>query len=353
MTAPVTVGDAVLRQLSTGILKACGVPEDGASVTADSLVAANLRGVDSHGVQLLPHYVRQLRAGNMDPRTAGRILSESGGCLHYDGKNGLGQVVSWHCCGHAARLASTHGVGLVVARDSNHFGAAAYWAERITAAGQAALILCNAAPMVAPWQGREPRFGTNPICAAVPSQGGGAWLLDMATTTVAMGKIYKAAVCGEAAIPPGWAMDSKGQPTTDTREALDGGMLMPLGGYKGSGLAMLVEVFCAVLGGGALSTELGGIRILSRPMRCSQWFLAIDVRRFMPLEEFQSRMEKLVGMVKSTRTAPGYDEVLVAGDPEWREEAERLSGGIPLAANLWEELLQIAGELGVTPPALG
>ncbi len=139
-------------------------------------------------------------------------------------------------------------------------------------------------------------------------------------------------------------------PTTDTETAYKG-MLMPLGGYKGSGLAMMVEILCAVLGGGAISTEVGGIRFRGKTVRVSQTYLAIDIARFMPLEEFTARMEKLVGMMKTTPTAPGFDEVLVAGDPEWRIEAERKANGIPIASGNWDLLVKAAQRVGVEPIA--
>src|SRR5260370_715153 len=137
------------------------------------------------------------------------------------------------------------------------------------------------------------RMGTNPICVSVPGGEETPWLLDMATTTVAAGKIFKAMINGQPEIPAGWAMDSEGVPTTDTQIALKG-LVMPLGGYKGSGLAMMVEILCAVLGGGAMSTELGGIRIKGKKMRVSQTYIAIDVPRFLPVEEFEERMSRLV-----------------------------------------------------------
>jgi LDH2 family malate/lactate/ureidoglycolate dehydrogenase len=126
--------------------------------------------------------------------------------------------------------------------------------------------------------------------------------------------------------------------------------LMPLGGYKGSGLAMMAEILCAVLSGGAMSTQLGGIRVQGQPMRTSQFFLAIDVARFMPLDEFQRRMQSLVEMVKSSRTAKGFDEVLVAGEPEWRAEEVRRRDGIPLSEGVWQALAEAAKKLGVSPP---
>ena len=144
-------------------------------------------------------------------------------------------------------------------------------------------------------------------------------------------------------------MDSEGMPTTDTQTALSG-LLMPLGGYKGSGLAMLAEILCAVLSGGAMSTELGGIRIQGQPMRTSQLFLSIDVARFMPLQEFTGRMQGLVGMVKSSRTAKGFEEVLVAGEPEWRIEVERRRDGIPVSDGAWQNLVKVAQKLGVAVP---
>ena len=334
-----------LTAWAAALLEAANFPRPTADLVADSLVAANLRGVDSHGVQLLPYYVEQVERGDMDPAAEGRVDMESGACLLYNGANGSGQQTANLCCAHAVRLARKHGLSIVAARDSNHFGAAAYWAQKISAAGMIGIVMCNASPIVAPWQAKEPRLGTNPICMSVP----GPWLLDMATTTVANNRIFKALVNGEETIPAGWAMDSEGVPTTSTEAAVRG-LPMPLGGYKGSGLALMVEMLCGVLSGGAMSTGVGGIRIEGKPTRVSQTFLAIDPGRFMPVESFQQRAEWLVNTVKSAAPAKGYQEVLVAGDPEWRAEAERKQNGIPLGAGTWECLVETAGRLGVAGP---
>src|SRR5262249_48360594 len=157
-----------------------------------------------------------------DVTAEGHVVSESGGCMTYSGDNGLGQVVSNIACGHTIRLAREHGLGLVTVRDSNHFGAAAFWSQKIARAGLIGITMCNATPVVPPWQGKEPRFGTNPICMALPGAHEHAWLLDMATTTVAMGKIFKAHFTGDQEIPHGWAMNSEGVPTTSTAEAIKG-----------------------------------------------------------------------------------------------------------------------------------
>lgn len=334
-----------LTRFSESVLLAAGVPPPKASIVAPSLVASNLRGVDSHGIQLLTFYVDQLLAREMDPITDGRVVSEAGACLLFDGMNGIGQWVAETCCGHAVRLAKEHGVGLVTARESNHFGACAWWAQKMRAAGMIGMVMCNASPIVPPWQAKEGRFGTNPICMSVP----GPWLLDMATTTVAAGRVFKAFFNHEPEIPAGWAFDSEGVPTTDTAKAYEG-MLMPLGGYKGSGLGFMVEILCGVLSGGALANEVGGIRYRGRKVRTSQTYVAIDIARFLPVEEFTARMERLVALVKTTPPAPGYDEVMVAGDPEWRTEAERLKNGIPISDGNWESLIKTAARVGV--PAL-
>ena len=349
MTGAAIVNHLELRRMAQGILMGIGVPRPKAELIAESLVATSLRGVDSHGIHLLPHYVKQFRMGHIDPSVDGKVISESCACMAYDGEHGIGQHISAICADHAVKLAREHGLGLVIVRNSNHFGAAAFWGHRISAHGMIGVVMSNASPSVPPWQGREGRVGTNPICVSVPSPSNDGWLLDMATTTVAMNKIVQAASNSRPSIPAGWAMDSEGVPTTDTATARHG-LLMPLGGYKGSGLGMMVEILCGVLGGGVLSTAVGGLHIFDRMMNTSQMFLAIDVSRFLPLENFQSRMEQLVAVVKSAAPAVGFSEVLVAGDPERRTEAHRLQEGIPVDANTWSALERLAGELDIPIP---
>lgn len=351
----ITLRHDTLCEFARSLLLAAKVPDENADLTARMLVAANLRGIDSHGVHLLAYYLKQIEAGQLDPVAEGRVVRESGACLVYDGENGLGQVTAKHCCAHALRLAREHGVAMVVARETNHFGACFWWARQLARDGFLGLVLCNASSLVAPWQGKEKRFGTNPICMAVPPSGDDGqepWLLDMATTTVAANKIFKAWINKQPEIPAGWAMDSEGRPTTNT-EAAYTGLVMPLGGYKGYGLAMLVEILAAVLSGGAMATELGGIRFTDKPVRVSHAYLAIDVRRFLPLEEFNARMAKLVAMMKSSAPAAGYDEVLVAGEPEKRMERQRLSTGIPIPDGNWADLVEAASKLSVPVPAGG
>lgn len=342
-----TLGDFTWK-----LLAALGAPEAHARVVADSLVAANLRGVDSHGVQMMTLYVAQIQAGGMDPSAAGVVAAESGACLTYDGQNGMGQVAADRCSDHAIRLAGSGGLSLVVARNSNHFGAAGYWAEKIARSGYIGIAVCNSSPAVPPWQGKSARLGTNPIAMAVPGSDPHRWQLDMATATVAVGKLANAAHYGLKSIPAYWGfVDADGKPTTDTAAAQKG-LPTPIGGYKGTGLAMMVEVLCVVLGGGPIANEVPTFRgrTSKDPLEISHSFLAIDPKRFLPLAEFETRMARLKDLMKSSETAPGYDEVLVAGEPEWRTAEERRRDGIPIPQKLWEQLSACAAPLKVVPP---
>src|SRR6185437_13214101 len=218
------------------------------------------------------------------------------------GEQAFGQASAAICCDHAVKLAREHGIAIVVERNSNHYGAAAYWGQRMARSGMIGITMCNASPSVAPWQGKDGRFGTNPICVCVPGER--VWLLDMATTAVALGKILNAKYSGKTEIPRG----------------------------------------------GAMGREVGGIRDRSRPMQTSHVYLALDVARFLPLAEFDERMKRLIAEVKSSRPASGYDEVLVAGEPEWRIEEQRRREGIPLSEGVWAKLEAIAVKMGVPIP---
>src|SRR5437773_8725262 len=162
----VLITAADLAAFAASLLDAVGVSAGKSKLVAESLVTANLRGVDSHGVQLLPYYIEQLEWADMDAHADGRVLSETGACLLYDGQNGIGQAVAEICCRHAVRIARDHGLSMVVARESNHFGATAFWAQKMSAAGHIGIVTFNASPILPPWQGREPRVGAAPIRTA-------------------------------------------------------------------------------------------------------------------------------------------------------------------------------------------
>ncbi len=351
MESSIRIAWTDLQDFAQALLAAAGMPAERAALVAEALVAANLRGVDSHGVQLVPHYLPDIRAGFVNLTTNGCILSETPTTMVYDGQDGIGHWIARIATEHAMRLAAGAGLGMITVRDSSHIGMVAFWARRMAERGMIGMAFTNASPLVAPWQGCERRLSTNPICVAVPGGERPAWLLDMATTTVAMGKIMKASHNGQPELPPGWALDRFGRPTTSTAEALQG-FLMPLGGYKGYGLGMLVEILCSVLSGGRMGPETGDPRKGEGPLGYSQCYLAIDIARFQPLDEFRSRMDRLIGMMKSAAPAEGYDEVLVAGEPEWRNEQVRRREGIPVDPGVWQKLIAEGERMGVPPPCV-
>jgi LDH2 family malate/lactate/ureidoglycolate dehydrogenase len=238
---------------------------------------------------------------------------------------------------------------MVVARNSNHFGTAAFWTQKMARAGCIGIALCNGCAAVPPWQGKSPRLATNPLSMAVPGTGIGRWVLDMATTTVANGKLVDAAYHNQDTIPAWWGfLDSDGNPTTD-RRAAEKGRQTPIGGYKGTGLAMMVEILCSGLSGGLMATDVPAFNPAG-PLGISHMFLAIDPARFMGLADFQGRMSRLATLVKSSEPAKGYDEVLIAGEPEWRAMEERTRDGIPIPEPLWERLGAVAAPLKVALP---
>ena len=336
-----------LHDLCSRLLEGVGVNRSDATFTATALVASNLRGVDSHGVALLRYYLEQMEHGDMAPQASPELLHNSGCTALVDGHNAIGQLVARFSCDQAIKLAIDHGCGIVSARHSNHFGAAAYWVQRLNAAGFIGIVLCNASPTVAPWQGKEGRLGTNPVCFGVP--GSSPFLLDMATTTVAANKIFNAHSAGQPEIPPGWALDSEGLPTTSTEKAY-AGLLNPLGGYKGSGLAVMVEMLCGVLSGGAMANQLGGIRFRGKPVDVSQFYLALDPKCFLDPGQYETRAQQLTSTLKQVKPASGYDEVLVAGEPELRKDTERRKQGIPLADDTWQSLTDWAAKLKIPLP---
>lgn len=351
---PLICGAAALTGFCRSLLTALGTPEAHAKIVADSLVEANLRGVDSHGVQMLATYIQQIRAGGIEVEAEGHVEREDGVCLRYHGDNGLGQVVADRCTDHSIRIAHALGVSVVVASHSNHFGTGAWWGQKLAREGLIGIVMSNACPAVAPWQGKTAIFGTNPFCVAVPGHGEKShWLLDMATTTVALGKLTNALHRGEKTIPLAWGfLDSSGNPTSDPVEAQRGNPT-PIGGYKGTGLAMMVEILCAGLSGGGMTTQLPINRTGGDPLGISHTFIALDPKRFLPAGEFETRMDTLGALVKASEPAAGYAEVLIGGEPEWRTQQNRRREGIPLPAKLWTQLTAIANELAITSPELG
>jgi ureidoglycolate dehydrogenase (NAD+) len=313
---------------------------------ADTLVWTSLRGTDSHGVARLPVYVDRLRAGSLNPRPRPSVERRDGAVALVDGDQGPGQVAGVFATDLSIELAREHGAGVVSVRRSAHFGAAAYYAMRAAEQGLVAIALTNTEPLVIPYGGSEPALGTNPICLAAPA-GGGIFNLDMATSQVAMNRVWNARD-EERPIPEGWGVDAQGRTTTDAGAVV---AAMPLGGYKGYGLALMVEVLCGVLAGAGVRHGVGELYgDVAAPQDTGHFHLAIDPERTVGRERFAAVLGGLLGELRAIPPAPGFDEVLTPGDPEDRARAERERTGVPVEPGLWRTLRALSDELGVAAP---
>jgi LDH2 family malate/lactate/ureidoglycolate dehydrogenase len=348
MTAETAVPIAAseLETWARALLEASGLAPSPSQIVAHSLVDASLRGVDSHGILRLPVYSRRLTAGLINPDPHPRVVREDGAMALVDGDEGPGSVAGVFATDLALRLAGEHGIAGVGVRRSSHYGAAGYYVRRAARAGCVALSTTNAEPVVVPFGGADWGLGTNPIAFGAPRKGG-TFELDMATSQVALGKILLAREKGTP-IEPTWAVDAAGAPTTDPNAAQSA---VPLGGYKGYGLALLVEVLSGVLTGSGITGGIGRMYDeWDRRQDVGHFVLVLDPERTVGREPFAAVMEDLLTELKAIRPAAGFDEVLVPGEPEDRRAEERATQGIPLPPKVRATLEELSATLGVQAP---
>ncbi|WP_414475499.1 Ldh family oxidoreductase [Microvirga sp. M2] len=337
------------RAFAARILVANGLPEEDARTVADCLVRADLRGVDTHGLQYLPHYLKRVRSGliNAKPSLSLQKVTPVAGLL--DGQNAFGFVVASRAMAEAIEMAREFGIGLVSARRSTHFGMAACYVLQAVEAGFISLVFTNASPAMPPWGGRQALLGTSPLAAGVPGGSEVPYVLDMSPAVAARGKIRRAAKLGQE-IPLGYALDADGRATTDPNAALNGGVVLPIGGPKGSALSMLMDVLGGVLSGAAYAGDVANqFEVFDRPQDVGHFFLAIKPDLFVTREEFRHRMDTLVRRVHDCPKAEGFDEILMPGEMESRLEATRERTGIPYNAIDIAALQKEAAKAGQPP----
>ncbi|MBI3761076.1 MAG: Ldh family oxidoreductase [Chloroflexi bacterium] len=340
---------ADLKDWVTRVFVRASLPNDDAAVAADVLVTANLRGIDSHGVLQLPIKTRRVISGIVNTRPKLRVERDSPSAMLVDGDNGLGMVVGEWAMVWAIERALEGGAAVVGVRRSNHFGMSAYYAMMASAADLIGIAATNASATMAPWGSVTPYLGTNPLAFAVPGGIDGGIVLDMATSQVAWGKVELAARAGKK-IPLNWATDSAGRPTDDPDEAMKG-MMLPLGGYKGYGLAFIVETLCGVMTGAAFGLRVGDFYAHpDREENAGHSFIAIDPARFMPLEHFKMRMAQMVEEIHACRPAEGVDRIYLPGEIEMETAARRRREGIPLPPDVVSELRRLGEEVRVPFP---
>ena len=330
-----------LQQLVAGIFTRLDVPAEDAGIVADHLVEADLRGVHSHGVIRVPTYVAGIKAGKINPLPKIEVVEDHGGQVVMDGDNGLGQLTAFRANELAIERGKEHGLAAVALRRSTHCGAMAYYAIRAREQGLIGLAITNAGMNMTPIGGTSKIVGNNPFAIAIPTTREWPMVLDIATSVVAGGKLDVARSKGES-IPLGWARDKDGNPTTDP-VAARAGSLEPVGGHKGLALAVMLDVLAGVLSGGRFGGMLG---TLPGESGMGQFFLTIDVTRFMPMDTFKARMDELIDQIHNSPKQPGVERIYVAGEIEYDLESARRAAGVPIEESVMASLEETAREVG-------
>ena len=339
---------ATHRAQMKAILLAWGMPEDNAEITADILGWADLHGVDSHGMSMLPGYDRHRRNGRVKMDARPKIVKETAVSALIDGDGGLGHVPAHFAMQVAIDKAKQAGMAIAAVRNSAHFGATGFYTLMAAKAGLIGIACTSASSIqVAPTFGKEAKLGTDPWSFAAPTGDDRPFLLDMATTTVAAGRIRNKSNEG-LQCPPGWVLNKEGLPSTDPLEAREkGGFLTSLGGspenssYKGYGLAAMVNILSACLSGSTLVTDPMHTK-KPQGMDIGHCFLAIDPGLFRESGEFEADVAQFCSDLRATKPVDPQQPVMVAGDPQWKYAEKRLAEGVPVGAGLLGQVRQIA-----------
>ena len=334
-----------LRSLCQKLMMAEHVSEEDALVCADNLVDADLCGVESHGVSRMTNYMKRLRTGVVDSRGQCKVENECAGSLYVHGGNAMGMVVGKYAMERCIEKAKESGCCFAAASNSNHYGMAAYYARMAAEAGMIGITGTNAPPNLAPWGSPQKYMGTNPIAFGAPTSGNPI-ILDMAPSVVALGKIILAAKLGKS-IPEGWVVTKDGKPTTDPVEGQNG-TLLPIGGAKGSGLAIFMEIFCGILSGAEVGPHINHFwNDFEHPQNVGHFFCAVNVDKFVGLERFKTSLDQMVQEMKALPKNPGVEEIFMPGEIEIRKRAERKANGINLSDSVYGELKALADQYQV------
>ncbi|GGH82409.1 LDH2 family malate/lactate/ureidoglycolate dehydrogenase [Pullulanibacillus pueri] len=334
-----------LQTFTEELFKKAGVNAEDAHVIAESLIEANLRGVDSHGVVRSDIYLRRLEAGMI--KTKGEMIVESDGPVTLlDGQNHIGAVVGSKALELIIDSTKKHGTAVVGVKGSNHFGTCGYYLLKAVKENIILMVLSNASQTMPPTGGIRPFIGTNPFSVGIPAGKYQPFILDMATSVVARGKIINAAQKGER-IPDTWAIDKDGNPTTDAEAALEGSVL-PLGGPKGYAISMFIDILSGVLTGAGFGKYVNNMyENWKEPQNVGHFFIGIDISKFMPVSQFKERIDRYFDEIKSEPTAPDVNEILIPGELEQRATQERKKNGIELPLKVEEELRAWGDKFGV------
>ena len=334
-----------LKDYVAKLMETQKVPADEAELIADHLVEAEAYGLGSHGVSRTSIYLKRLNTGVVNAKWDYKIEQEYAASVKWDACNSMGMVTGVKAMEYCIKKASESGCCFIAANHSNHFGMAGYFARMAAEAGMIGVCGTNAPPNIAPWGSHKAYLGTNPLALAAPRHGEPV-LLDIAPSVVAMGKVILAAKLGKS-IPEGWAITADGRPTTDPNEGMKGTVL-PIGGHKGYGLSLFMDILCGPLSGAMFGPYLNNMwNDFVNPQDIGHFFCAIDISKFVDLNQFKDNVEKMASDIKSLPKNPGVEEIFLPGEIEIGRKKIALEKGIQLTDVIYEELKGLGKLYGV------
>jgi len=336
----------ILNEFCINVLTKAGVDSQDAEILSDTLMFAELRNVTSHGIVRLPTYIERMEKGLINQYADMKFTNNHFAAVTIlDADNGMGQVAGYKAMKQAMNIAKLYGIGMVAVKNSNHFGVASYYSMMSLEENMIGLVMTNASPAIAPFGTKTPLLGTNPLTVAVPARNGKSIVLDMSMSTVARGKIRIYALQNKE-MPPDWGLDTEGNPTADPNEALKGS-LVPIGGVKGSGLSLIVDLLTGVLTGTSLTGEVRTVTDMSGPSRTSHVFIAINIESIMDPEVYKSNVDAVISRIKSM-PPKGGNEIFMAGEIEQNLMDKRRAEGIPVEMEIVELLNSLAEKYDVS-----
>jgi LDH2 family malate/lactate/ureidoglycolate dehydrogenase len=333
-----------LKKCVSELFHKVGAPAGEAEIIADCLIEADLCGVESHGITRIGGYVQKMEKGGFAKAATLERIQESASTAYYDAHGSIGFVCSVRAMNTAIEKAGQTGVGVVSLRNSNHYGAAGYYTKMAARKKMIGFSCTNGPPAIAPWGSTQRFHGTNPFSLCFPTRNDPI-VLDMATSVVARGKIMLAARKGDA-IPLGWALDDKGNPTTDAHAAL-AGSVFPVGGVKGYIMAFAMDVLSAVLSGSFFGVQFADFDNPEKRQNVGQFFMALDIERFIGMDKFLDGIELLKSAIRSLPRKEGVDKIYMPGEPEFNKRSERLQKGIFVSGVVYADLKRLCDRYGV------
>jgi LDH2 family malate/lactate/ureidoglycolate dehydrogenase len=350
ITSPTRVRASAISGFIRDALAKMGLPDGDAAKVAELMTEADLTGADAHGVFRLPQYVRRLRAGGVNPRPAIKVSRTAPATALVDGDNGMGHLVMAQAAATAVELARACGVAWVGARRSNHAGAAGVYAALPLAHDMVGIYsVVASANHMAMWGGAETLLGTNPLAIAVPAGAEAPVVLDIATTVVSYGTVKNYRLQGKE-MPEGWMVSNRdGGPLTDPERSAEG-LLLPIGGYKGSGLALVLGLLAGTLNGASFGRDVVDFNADEKSAGDTGHFIiALDISRFTPLASFKAEVDRHLRDLRGSKTLPGFDAIRLPGEERRRRHADRLANGVPMSQELIAQLDRLAAEMGLAP----